>query len=191
MSNYDSDALVEGLTVLFPFLTFGMIMLIWITIFVFIIALWIVFSYPYYKMAKRAGLPNPWLIFIPLGCYYILLHLSRREFNIFNWIKTNDRTKVFWYFLIGYGGFFVATLVLSVLSSIPIIQFLFIFVNYAVTMAFSFALYVFLWRVNYDILMTYGMQEHAMWASIVSCFVPIVMTVFSFIIMNNEPDYTI
>lgn len=191
MSSYDSDALVEAMALMFPFMTMGMVILVWAAIFIFLIALGIVFCIPYYKMAKRAGLPNPWLVFIPLGSYYILLNLSRREFNIFNWIKTNDRTKVFWYFLIGYGGYFAVSMVLSVLSSIPVIQFLFIFVYYAFNMLFMVAQYIFIWRVNYDILMTYRMQEHAMWASIVSCFVPVVMTVFSFIIMNNEPDYTI
>ncbi|MBQ7765426.1 MAG: hypothetical protein IJ397_01120 [Lachnospiraceae bacterium] len=187
----EAESLLAGLYVLFPFLTFGMIMVFWVFIFIFAIALGIALSFPYYKMAKRAGLPNPWLVFIPFGCLYILLNLSRREFNIFNWIKTNDRTKVFWYALIGYGGYFGVSIVMAILCNIPIIQFLFIFVNYMVMLAFSFAIYVFNWRIYYDILMTYGMQEHAMWASIVSCFVPLVMTVFSFIIMNNEPDYTI
>ncbi len=191
MSSYDADALAEGLAVLFPFMTMGMIILFWCLFLVLFIALWFVFSYPYYRMAKNASLANAWLIFVPIGCYYILLHLARREFNIFNWIKTNDRTKVFWWFLIGYGGYFGAGLIISLLCSIPILNILFIIINYALSMAFYVALYIFLWRINYDILMTYGMQEHAMWASIVSCFVPLVMTVFSFIIMNKEPDYTV
>ena len=48
---------------------------------------------------------------------------------------------------------------------------------------------IFMWRVNYDILMTYGMQEHAMWASVLNYWVPYVMIVMSYIIMNREPDY--
>lgn len=187
----EAEALAEFLVVLFPFMTMGMMFLFFALIFLLVIALGIVFCIPYYRMAKRAGLPNPWLVFVPLGCYYIYLNLARREFNLFDWIKTNDRTKVFWWFLICYGGYFTVTMLLSILSSIPFIQFLFIFVNYAIMMAFTVAQYIFFWRVNYDILMTYGMQEHAMWASIVSCFVPIVMVVFSFMIMNNEPDYTV
>ena len=187
----EADARAESLVFLFLFTTIGMMFRLFASIYLFVIALAIVFSIPYYKMAKRAGLPNPWLVFVPLGRYYIYLHLARREFNLFDWIKTNDRTKVFWWFMICYGGYFAVTMLLSILSSIPIIQFLFIFVNYAVMMVFAVAQYVFIWRVNYDILMTYGMQEHAMWASIVSCFVPIVMVVFSFMIMNNEPDYTV
>lgn len=187
----EAEALAEFLVVLFPFMTMGMTFVLFAAIFLFVIALAIIFCIPYYRMAKRAGLPNPWLIFVPLGRYYIYLNLARREFNLFDWIKCNDRTKVFWWYLVFYGGFFTLIMLLNILCGIPIIQFLFIFVYYAVMMAFVVVQYVFLWRINYDILMTYGMQEHAMWASIVSCFVPIVMTVFSFMIMNNEPDYTV
>ena len=186
MTGYESET--AGL--LLSLLTLGGAFIFWIFIFLFCIALWIVFSYPYYKMAKNAHLDNAWLVFVPVGCMYILLNLSRREFNIFNWIKTNDRTKVFKYYLICFGAYFVITMAISVLCAIPIIGFLFMIMSYLLSMAFSVAVYIFLWRINYDILMTYGMEEHAMWASIVSCFVPIVMVVFSFMIMNKEPDYT-
>lgn len=187
----EAEALAEFLVVLFPFMTMGMFVLIFAFSFLLFIALYIVFSIPYYKMAKKAGLPNPWLVFVPLGCYYIYLNLPRREFNIFNWIKTNDRTKVFWWYLIGYGGYIAISMILSIFCMIPFIQIIFYMIFSLVSMAFYVALYIFMWRINYDILMTYGMQEHAMWASIVSCFVPIVMVVFSFMIMNNEPDYTV
>lgn len=187
----EAEALAEFLVVLFPFMTMGMFVLIFAFSFLLFIALYIVFSIPYYKMAKKAGLPNPWLVFVPLGCYYIYLHLARREFNLFDWIKTNDRTKVFWWYLIGYGGYIAISMILSIFCMIPFIQIIFYMIFSLVSMAFYVALYIFMWRINYDILMTYGMQEHAMWASIVSCFVPIVMVVFSFMIMNNEPDYTV
>ena len=65
----EAEALAEFLVVLFPFMTMGMFVLIFAFSFLLFIALYIVFSIPYYKMAKRAGLPNPWLVFVPLGCY--------------------------------------------------------------------------------------------------------------------------
>lgn len=187
MTTYNSDAFAESLVIMFPFLTMGMIFLIMAVTMIFAIILSIVISIPYYKMAKNAGLPNPWLAFIPLGNLYIILNLSQREFNIFDWIRTYDRTKVFWYVIAGYAIFFGCYFIMM----IPFLNIIFSIFYYALSIVFSIAVYIFSWRMNYDLLMTYGMEEHAMWASIANCFVPIVMVVFSFIIMNNEPDYTV
>lgn len=187
MTTYDAEVLAENLSMMFPFMTLGILFLIAIFLIILLIVLSIVFAIPYYKMAKNAGLPNPWLAFIPLANFYITLNLSRREFNIFDWIRTNDRTKVFWYAMAGYGIFFAAYLIMM----IPFLNIVFMPFYYLISIAFTIAIYIFSWRMNYDLLMTYGMEEHAMWASIVNCFVPLVMPVFSFLIMNNEPDYTV
>ena len=150
----EAEALAEFLVVLFPFMTMGMFVLIFAFSFLLFIALYIVFSIPYYKMAKRAGLPNPWLVLVPLGCFYISLTLPRTEFNIFDWIKTNDRTKVFWWYLICYGGYIAISMILSIFCMIPFIQIIFYMIFSLVSMVFYAALYIFMWRINYDILMT-------------------------------------
>ena len=151
------------------------------------IAFYVLGALPVYQLAKNAGLPNAWLAWIPYGNVYILLLLAKREFNIFDWIRTYDRTKVFWYVIAGYAIFFGCYFIMM----IPFLNIIFSIFYYALSIVFSIAVYIFSWRMNYDLLMTYGMEEHAMWASIANCFVPIVMVVFSFIIMNNEPDYTV
>ena len=169
-----------GASMLFPLIVLGICLLL-------TLALQIIFGIPYYKMAKNAGLSHAWLAFIPIGCYYIMLNLPAREFNIFNWIKTDDRNKVFTYYLLS----FLVPVALAVLAVIPGINLIIGLISPIISTAYSVAVYIFMWRVNYDILMTYGMEEHAMWASIVSCFCPLVMTVFSFIIMNREPNYNV
>ena len=75
------------------------------------------------------------------------------------------------------------------MAFVPVIQVIAIIVYYISMAIFPIVFGIFMWRVNYDILMTYGMQEHAMWASVLNYWVPYVMIVMSYIIMNREPDY--
>lgn len=191
MTSYGSSSAEEVFAVLFSAMGVGAFFLMLLLFFVLIIAMMIAVCFPYYRMAKRAGMPNAWLAFVPVANLYITLNLSRREFNIFNWIVCKDRTKVFWYALAGYGIFFGLILLLAILSAIPFLGIIFAILYYIIMTVFYIPIYIFTWRMNYDLLMTYGMEEHAMWASIVNCFFPILMIVFSYIIMNKEPNYDI
>lgn len=191
MTTYSSSGAEDALAVLISAMGVGVFFLTIILSVVLTIALMIAVCYPYYRMAKRAGMSNAWLAFVPLANLYITLNLSRREFNIFNWIVCKNRTKVFWYVLAGYGVLFAVLTLLLLLMIIPFIGIIFGFLYYIVLTLSCIPIYIFTWRMNYDLLMTYGMEEHAMWASIVNCFVPVLMIVFAYIIMNNKPNYDI
>ncbi len=190
MESYDSS-----MSTAFALMGMSSILLFYLLIFLFVIVIivisMIIVGYPYYRMAKKVGLPHAWLAFIPIANVYIMLNLPQREFNIFDWIKTNDRSKVFWIYLISIPAVSAAGILIGILSGIPIIGLIFVLLSYLLSFAYYVACGILNWRISYDILMTYGMAEHALWASIVGVFVPIVMVVFSFIIMNNEPDYTV
>lgn len=203
-----TDELLAGGAVLSTFAGISaFIIAVYAFIFVFYVALFIVTRIPYYKMAKNAGMDKAWLVWIPLADMYILMNLSKREFNIFNWIRTYDRTKVFWFFLISCPVVCVVTIAIIIiptffsafLSIIPILgvvlsstfSIVFVLLAYAIAGIYAIVASILGWRMNYDILITYGMQQHAMWASIVNCFFPLLMTVFAYIIMNKEPDYSI
>ena len=185
-SSYSSDDLA-GLFALSTLGISAVAVIATIVIFLLLfVALYIVFCYPYYRMAKKANMPNAWLAFIPWANVWLQFNLSDREYNVFNWIKTRNRTTAFWiYVAVSLGGGAIYG-VLAGISSLLVILLPLAWLFY---MVYLFAVYVLYWRVNYDLLMTYGMEEHAMWASIVNCFCPIVMVVFSFIIMNKEPIY--
>ncbi|MBE5927541.1 MAG: hypothetical protein E7270_11355 [Lachnospiraceae bacterium] len=159
--------------------------LVLVFVFVLSIAMWIAMQYPFYRMAKRQGIENAWLVFVPWGNYYITLKLSPREFNLFNLIKFENRSKAFILFIIATAIYIVLILPMSLLSMIPILGWL-IFLLYI--MAYLLISYSIMWRMYYDVLITYGMKEHAMWVSILGIFVPIVITVFAYMIMNKEPD---
>lgn len=181
MSNYsyETEAMATGLGIGFTILIYGIMLLIYL-------AIWIAMQFPYYRMAKRQGLNHAWLAFIPWGNFYITFKLSPREFNLFNKIIYTDRTKAFWFFTIVNLVYIVLIFPMSFIFLIPVLGWL-LFIAYIV--AYLVLCYGAMWRMNYDLLMTYGMPEHAMWASIVSIFFPILMTVFAYIIMNKEPDY--
>lgn len=163
----------------------GFVLIIYALIFILSIGMWIAMQFPFYRMAKRQGIENAWLVFVPWGNYYITLKLSPREFNLFNLIKFENRSKAFIVFIIATAVYIALILPMSLLAMIPILGWL-IFILYI--MAYLAISYGIMWRMYYDVLITYGMKEHAMWVSILGVFVPIVITVFTYMIMNKEPD---
>lgn len=174
----DSEVMVAGLSV-------GLILVIYAFIFIFSIAIWIAMEYPFYRMAKRQGLPNAWLAFIPWGNFYITLKLSPRKFNLFNLFMYEDRSKAFLFFVIVNVAYIVLAIPMSLLAMIPILGWLLFFVY---IVAYLVLCYGVMWRMYYDVLITYGMSEHALWVSIVNFLFPILVPIFAYMIMNKEPD---
>ena len=164
----------------------------------------VVRAVPYYIMAQKAGVNKAWVAFVPYGPDYVSMTLPHKEFSIFNKFKTRNRKKAFWVYFITI----VISVVLNLISdgldmanqaldqmhteqgaSIGILIGLLVLLVLmllllAFTLANTFASCMIRWRTYYDILNTYGMSEHAMWASILSVFIPLVMIVFSYIIMG-------
>ncbi len=178
-ASYDTEALAAGLGI-------GTVVLILGVMFLLFIAIWIVMCVPFYKMAKNQGISNAWLTFVPYGNFWIQLKLSPREFNLFNWIRWDDRTKAFWTILIATGVYIVLLFPVAFLAMIPVLGTLIYFVY---IFAYVAIVYGIIWRTNYDILITYGMEQNAMLLSILNIFFPIIMIVCSYMIMNREPDY--
>lgn len=177
-------SMLYGLPILAIFAVLGIGMLIGI-------AIYVLTAIPVHKLAKNAGLPNAWLAWIPYGNVYIMLNLARREFNIFDWIKTYDRTKVFGYYMIfALASMPAINLVMTGLAFIPGVNVLVSLISPVISTAYIVAMYIFNWRMYYDILMTYGMKDNAMVLSVFSSFCPIVMIVWSYMIMDREPDYS-
>lgn len=149
---------------------------------------------------------------IPFTRNYILLKLSRREFSLFNLFHIKKRTSVYWARLLSFAGmpifyvlvFFlycfttgIAVSILIVLHpdlnsgiiEVPAVDFVFKGIAIAGTLIYLLFIALTNWRINYDILITYGMQKHAMWASVLNVFCPIIMIIFSYLIMNKSPNY--
>lgn len=200
----DDEALVFVGVVLIVFA------LIWGMAIISLLVMYIVSAVPYFIMAKKAGFRHAWLAFIPYGQQYIAMTLSHREFSIFNKFKTRNRKKAFWAYIIVIVVTLLVDLVMELCDfgsqalqvaaenadysgggtlGLMFLLLIVMLVGLVVYIAATVVFYFMRWRMYYDVLITYGMQEHAMWASILTLFVPIVMIIFSYIIMSKEPDY--
>lgn len=175
-------------------MTLVFILAVYAFIFIFYLAVYIATRIPYVKMSKRANIKNRWLIWIPIADMYVLLNLCKREFNIFNLLKTRNRTTAFWWWLGLVGGSaaicVLMYLLLFVSMILPFVMVVIVMALYMVMLIVVVAIQIFNWRVNYDLLMTYDMRDNAMLISILNCFCPLIMMVISYIIMNREPNYT-
>ncbi|MBE5886277.1 MAG: hypothetical protein E7284_07755 [Lachnospiraceae bacterium] len=165
-----------------------------------------VLAIPYFIMGRRAGFKHAWIAFIPMLSKYIAVTIPHRSFNL-GILKTNNRKIFYWIWLgltllisLSYTIFshitsnafsalllndyeYTTSVYTSPLSVIIVLISLLLFLISSVVLS------ILCWRINYDLLKTYGLDNHAMWVSVVNIFVPLLMIVFSFIIMNREPDY--
>lgn len=164
----------------------GAVFLIYAAIFLVAIAICMAFMFPYYRMAKNQGMPHAWLAFIPVGNLWVMLNLPKREFNLFNKYIQTDRSKLFWHYILFCVIASVLAIPLAFIMMIPVLGWL-IYIAYYVAVAVIG--YGFAWRMNYDIYMTYGMEDNAMLFSILGLFVPLVTIIMSFMIMNREPNF--
>lgn len=156
--------------------------------FAIIIGILIVMGIPYFRMAKRQGLPHAWLAFIPIGNIWVMLNLPRREFNLFNKYIQTDRSKVFVHFLLFLLLSGVLAVPIAVLIMIPVLGWL---IYMAFLLIICLISYGINWRMNYDIYMTYGMEDNAMLFSILGLFIPLIPIVMAFILMNREPNFDV
>lgn len=175
-SGYDTSMLGAGIGL-------GAMILIYAVILLFSLIVYFVMAFPYYKMAKRQGLPHAWVAFIPMANLYIAAVLPQFEFNLFNKFIWPKRSKAFWVYLISFVIYCVLATPMIFVAMIPILGWLLFMAYILIFMVFW---YIIMWKINYDLLIAYGMEQHAMWASIVNIFCPLVMVVFSFIIMNKD-----
>ena len=87
-SGYDTSMLGAGIGL-------GAMILIYAVILLFSLIVYFVMAFPYYKMAKRQGLPHAWVAFIPMANLYIAAVLPQFEFNLFNKFIWPKRSKAF------------------------------------------------------------------------------------------------
>lgn len=181
-----------GGSLIFTLITFLIMFLVFLVVF---IAAMIACNFPLYRMAKNAGHKHPILAFIPCACTFLMVMLSKEEFNLFNWIVIKDRKKAAW---ICTGISSVPLLLLGVLLLFflgfifPPLLILLVFVYFIVfglCMLASIPLYFFMWRTYFDLFTTYGLGEQALMYSILSLFIPIVGIVLLYMNMNNAPNY--
>lgn len=131
---------------------------------------------PLYRMAKRRGINNAWLSFIPLGNTWIMINLPTNEFNLLG-IRAH-RSKALW-----------KVMLIMILMYIPVVAFAGTklgFISAICSFIFSIFSLVFSYRVIKDLLDTYSNGSTLGW-TIASMFIPFVLIVVLYMLMNRDP----
>ncbi len=162
-------------------------------------------SLPYYLLCRKTGYRNSWLAFLPYGRDFIGFIIPKREYNMLIF-KTEKRQIPFWIWvafdLLIYLISISLPLILMVVmiggdtgymdvdnSTINTMSSIISVLAYGIAGIRYVVKSIFHWRKDYDLLKTYGMDNHAIWAPTVNIICPLVMYIFTFILLSYSPEY--
>ena len=150
------------------------------------VAYYLLQSIPLFIMARKAGFKHAWMAFFPYTNDFLTFMLPIREFNLFNWIKTNRRDiMALVYIGLSIAGFWAMGILAGLTVGIPVIgPLLSTFGGTIVIVAIN----LWKWRMYYDLLMTFGQKSNALWVSIVSLFIPWLFMIFTLFSCKNPPE---
>ncbi len=173
----------------------------------------VITALPYFYIARNANKRSPGLVFLPFVKEYVAFTIPTCKYNI-GIIRLTNRKAAFWIYLIPEVLYLLlARLVISrsfyvfsgvidfnhleELPYVPQYMYKLLFdepiwgIIALLFLAVLFVLWairsVFVWRKNYDLIKCYDVEKHAMWVSIANIFCPLVMFVFSYVLMNRIP----
>ena len=151
------------------------------------VAYYLLQSVPLFIMARKAGFKHAWMAFFPYTNDFLTFMLPIREFNLFNWIKTNRRDiMAFVYIGLSIAGFWAMGILAGLTVGVPVIgPLLSTFGGTIVVVAIN----LWKWRMYYDLLLTFGQKSNALWVSIVSLFIPWLFMIFTLFSCKNPPEY--
>lgn len=171
-------------------------------------------DFPYFFLGKHAGFNHSWIAFLPTGRDYIAFTIPHKKYDN-GIIQTRKRKIVFWIYFaykliriplynlirnIQVYPFFLFSVYMSPQShnistlidngTIDDRVILLFYIQLFLVFLLDFLIRSFFnWRKYYDLLVTYDFKQHAVWASILGCFFPPLMFVFTCIMMDRSPDY--
>ncbi|MDD5949171.1 MAG: hypothetical protein PUC39_05535 [Lachnospiraceae bacterium] len=144
------------------------------------VAYYVLFSYPLYQLACRAGMENAWLAWIPVARMYVLCMLSQDDFVLFGQWKFPERSY-------GFVAYVVMWVLYLFIGGVPIIGGL-------LKVLCSVAIIILVWRMSYDFIRTYGNSGSSTEIMVLSIFCAIfgiVLLVVLWIYRNNEPNVVV
>ena len=155
------------------------------------VGMFVLTGFPLYRMAKRAGIANPWLAFLPFGNYWIMMLLTKRPFDLFGGAIVVERRKAAGLVTLILAGPIIINFVGGIFTVIPIIGMIVGVFVWLLMMAYTVVMYILFYFINEGIIETYTPNDpnKLVWL-ILSLIIPIVFTVWQYIHMNDEPDYT-
>ncbi len=166
--------------------SFGKIVLYCTIFLIFLISA--IFNFVFYRimrpiaifiMARHAGYRHAWVAFVPYGTYYLEFVLPIRDFNIFNWIKTEKRESIAWIYI---ANDLLYPIIDSILGIIPLL-------GTVLSWCYQLFIQVWKWRRIYDLMKTFGFKKSAMtWSIFATLFKPLYV-ILLFVMCDKEPDY--
>lgn len=187
--NSDIEDMMELLssTAVLTFVT-----IFFIIFFVLLAGLYVLNSIGLYRMAKKMGHDKPWLAWIPIANMWLMFTLPDSEYRVLALNKViEERSNAFWiYMAIQYGS----TIVVTILSALPIIGYLTILISPLVSIL-TLLTYIFMMYPVYKDLFEMFLPEasaknYAIASIICAYFVPIVPPILILIVSGKEPIIT-
>lgn len=143
---------------------------------VVLIATMIIQGIPLYVMAKKANLDYAWLSFLPIGNAYIMAKIPSKRFQIFNIWGTDNRTEVFYGFLLVTFGGSIAS---SILGLIPCL-------GAIIAIAIAVCMIIYQAYMIYDIFATfYEDHDKCVLFTVLSCIIPFFELIMFYVVMNK------
>ncbi|MCM1496506.1 MAG: hypothetical protein NC089_12025 [Bacteroides sp.] len=166
-----------------------MIIVVFLIAFLILAILYVLNSIGLYRMAKKVGNNKAWLAWIPYANIWLMFTLPSSEYRVLAINKViNDRSNAFWIFIaISYG----TSIVISVLSALPFIGWLFALVSPLASIV-TILTHIFMMFPVYKSL--YAMflpessaQNYAIGSIICAYLMPIVTSILMLIVSGKEP----
>lgn len=176
-------------------IAFGVVIFMLVIIFaiavLFIGATVVINGIPLYRLAKNAGLPYPWLAFLPGGNHWTLIMLAKKPFDMFGGrIVLKREMAALIYILLPlttqsiYG-------IASAMGIVPLLGVL----AYVVAIMISLAVIAFSVIMRYyvldDFFSTYTPNDpNKLLFIVLSMIIPLFFLIMLYVHMNDEADYS-
>lgn len=181
--NSDVEDLLSSTAILTMFIV------IFSIVFLLAVGIYILHSIGLYRMAKKVGNDKPWLAWIPFANMWLMFTLPDSEYRVLAINKViDDRSNAFWIFMaIQYG----ASIVISVLSALPFVGWIFALISPLLSIAVMVA-YVFMmfpvYKSLYEMFLPESSAQNYAIASIICNYLlPIVTPILILIVSGKEP----
>ena len=173
---------------------FAMVIMYILVLFLIIAAVSLVMFFlkaiPLYRMAKKAGYKNAWLVWIPISLFqtFVCTDLPQKEFELFpGFFHMEKRRSVFWIYLaISLGSGLIA----AVFELLGALTFgIGSFIGSLIAIVGSIVIYFLHWKIMQDLYDMYNPDNHGLniAMSIIGLFVPLAAIIYFWVLQGKDP----
>ncbi len=188
--SFDPSGMIAGLIgggfllvyvlIIFAMITFALVLLLLQTI-------------ALYKMAQKVNHPYAWLAWIPIANSYVMATIPSKPFDLISptflggKCHVEDRNKFGIYYLIFLFAPSILSMVIGVLSVIPVIGYLIAFLSTLFYLAYFILTYIVMYQIYKDLYDVFEDTQNTTMMSILSIIFPIIIPFYMFILSKKVP----